>query len=94
MRAGLTPKQEELLAIIWRSIDERGIPPTVREMGAALGIQNNAVRDRIVSLMRAGAIQIEDRRARGIRVLWPRFAFIGPVRNDRDEVVFPPLQRS
>ena len=35
---GLTPRQQRILDFIARTVRERGYPPTVREIGEAVGL--------------------------------------------------------
>ena len=34
----LTPRQHKVLTVIRRSVDERGYPPSLREIGEAVGL--------------------------------------------------------
>ena len=66
----LTPRQQQVLDVIKRSIAERGFPPTLKEIGAACGIaSNNGVNDHLHALERKGAIERTPLVSRGIRVL-------------------------
>ena len=35
---GLTPRQRDILAVIRSTVEERGYPPSVREIGEAVGL--------------------------------------------------------
>lgn len=51
----LSPRQREILEFIMSSIDQRGVAPTYREIGAALNIgSTNGVSDHVKALMRKG----------------------------------------
>ena len=53
----LTARQAEVLALLERSIQTRGYPPTIRELGAALGIRSpQGVSDHLAALERKGHI--------------------------------------
>ena len=79
MARGLTARQAECLAIIRESVATRGFPPTLREIGARMGIgSTNGVNDHLKALERKGAIARDDELSRGIRVLDPT-AGIGSV---------------
>lgn len=54
----LSPRQRELLDFITAAIDQRGVAPSYREIGAALGIgSTNAVSDHIKALIRKGYLE-------------------------------------
>jgi repressor LexA len=54
----LSPRQQEILEFIRSVIDQRGVPPSYREIGGALGIgSTNAVSDHIKALVRKGFIE-------------------------------------
>lgn len=55
----LSPRQREILDFILATIDQRGIAPTYREIGAAVGIQStNGVSDHIKALIRKGYLSL------------------------------------
>ncbi len=65
----LTARQRELLEFIERFTAEEGYPPTIVEMGRAMGIRSkNGVNDHLIALQRKGYIT-RSSRARSIRVL-------------------------
>ncbi len=65
----LTPRQSEILEYIRTHIREQGMPPTIMEIGAAMGISSpNGVRDHLKALQRKGAIDLVAGSARGIRL--------------------------
>lgn len=54
----LSPRQRDMLDYIRTSLDQRGVVPSYREIGAALGIgSTNAVSDHIKALMRKGYLE-------------------------------------
>jgi repressor LexA len=54
----LSPRQKEILEFILAAIDQRGVAPTYREIGAALGIgSTNGVSDHIKALIKKGYIE-------------------------------------
>ncbi len=54
----MSPRQKEILDFMRSSLDQRGVVPSYREIGAALGIgSTNAVSDHIKALMRKGYIE-------------------------------------
>jgi repressor LexA len=67
----LAPRQRALLDFIAAYQDQKGIPPTIREIGEALGIKStNGVSDHIKALVRKGYLErVGDARAsRGVRL--------------------------
>jgi len=88
MRA-LAAKQKETLEYIRAFIAQHGWPPTHREMSQHFGVTHYAISERLLWMHKKGAVECAHGRSRGIRVVGPRFIFVAPVRNDRDEVVFP-----
>jgi repressor LexA len=69
----LTKRQGEVLEVIARHLDEVGYPPTIRELGDALGISStNGVNDHLKALERKGYLTREDGKSRTMRPLfWP-----------------------
>lgn len=66
----LTARQREVLDFIHLSIYGNGRPPTLREIGIALGIgSTNGVNDHLLALERKGYIKRDMATARGIRLL-------------------------
>jgi repressor LexA len=65
---GLTARQEQVLAYIRESIVQRGYPPTLREIGAHMGIRStNGVNDHLRALERKGYLSREDMKSRALR---------------------------
>lgn len=68
-RYPMTSRQREVLLIICRCIADGQAPPTLREIGQALGIRStNGVMDHLVSLERKGLVQRGAMRSRDISV--------------------------
>lgn len=66
---GLTNRQAQVLDVIRRSIVTRGYPPTLREIGGAMGIRStNGVNDHLRALERKGYLTREDMTSRGLRL--------------------------
>lgn len=69
-RRPLTPRQKEVLDLISESLDRRGYPPTLREIGERLGIRStNGVNDHLVALTKKGYLQRQDLKSRALRVM-------------------------
>jgi len=65
---GLTERQQQVLHYIRQSINERGYPPTLREIGAHMGIRStNGVNDHLRALERKGYLTREDMKSRALR---------------------------
>jgi len=75
MRAGetmhkLTARQKAVLEYISDSVDARGYPPTLREIGNHLGIRStNGVNDHLRALERKGYLTREDMKSRTLRLM-------------------------
>ena len=66
----LTDRQEAVLAIVRKSLVERGIAPTIREICVSLGtVSTNGVNDHLRALERKGYIERGNRLSRSIRLL-------------------------
>lgn len=71
----LTDRQEAILEFIRRSIRDRGYPPTLREIGAHMGIRStNGVSDHLRALERKGYLRREDMKSRALRPTAPKGA--------------------
>ncbi len=82
----LSPRQQEVLSFIERFLTDEGSPPTLREIGKALGIRStNAVNDHLNALERKGAIHRHRSRSRGITLADP------PARDESSGSVEVPL---
>jgi repressor LexA len=65
---GLTPRQHQVLEYIRQSINERGYPPTLREIGLHMGIRStNGVNDHLRALENKGYLTREDMKSRSLR---------------------------
>jgi repressor LexA len=65
---GLTDRQQQVLQYIRSSIADRGYPPTLREIGAHMGIRStNGVNDHLRALERKGYLTREDMKSRALR---------------------------
>lgn len=64
-RAKLTDRQQEVLDFIQTKIERDGYPPTIREIGAELGIRStNGVNDHLKALERKGYINRDGAKSR------------------------------
>lgn len=70
MARGLTNRQREVLTHIRAVLERTGRPPTLRELGARLGIRStNGVRDHLEALVAKGYLARDPHSARGLRLL-------------------------
>jgi repressor LexA len=80
---GLTARQQMVLDFIRQSISDRGYPPTLREIGARMGIRStNGVNDHLRALERKGYLTREDMKSRALR---PTNLGGGPVHSSNDD---------
>lgn len=69
MKHPLTDRQRQILNFILEQIDRRGIPPTIREIGARFGISSpNGVRDHLLALQRKGYLKRNPEKSRSLEV--------------------------
>lgn len=69
---GLTRRQQQILDVIRRESARRGYPPSVREIGEALGLRSpSTVHGHLVRLARKGYIRRDPSKRRAIELLWP-----------------------
>jgi len=97
----LTQRQKAVLDYIVESIQDRGYPPTLREIGNHLGIKStNGVNDHLRALERKGYLTREDMKSRTLRPTTPpsRGAVVRELRpqqrpNDDDLMEIPIIGR-
>lgn len=66
---GLTPRQQQVLDLIKRNIEETGYPPTRAEIASELGFRSaNAAEEHLRALARKGAIELVSGASRGLRL--------------------------
>jgi len=65
----LTPRQNEILELITKAIDESGLPPTRAEIATQLGFASaNAAEEHLRALAKKGYIELTPGTSRGIRI--------------------------
>jgi len=70
--ADLTERQKEILQVIQRLMEEKGVPPTRVELARAAGFKSpNAAEGHLRALARKGIIELLPGAARGIRITDP-----------------------
>jgi repressor LexA len=71
--AGLTQRQHRILAVIRDSVERRGYPPSVREIGEAVGLASpSSVAHQLSALQRKGFLRRDPNRPRAVDVRSPR----------------------
>ena len=69
---GLTPRQRRVLETIRNSVEQRGYPPSMREIGEAVGLTSpSSVKHQLVALERKGYLRRDPNRPRAIEVMHP-----------------------
>jgi repressor LexA len=67
---GLTKRQREILTYLMDTMQERGYPPSVREIGAALGLTSSStVHSHLAALEKKGYIHRDPSKPRAIEIL-------------------------
>src|SRR5450631_2439500 len=85
---GLTQRQQMVLDFIKQSIVDRGYPPTLREIGARMGIRStNGVNDHLRVLERKGYLTREDMKSRALRPTG--LAKVSPANGEGESNVIP-----
>lgn len=70
---GLTPRQRRILRFIERTVRERGYPPTVREIGEAVGLtSSSSVHAQLANLQRRGLLRKDPTKPRAMTLESPR----------------------
>lgn len=76
---GLTPRQRKVLEVIRASVESRGYPPSMREIGEAVGLtSSSSVAHQLATLERKGFLRRDPNRPRAIEVRSPGEAAAGP----------------
>jgi repressor LexA len=69
---GLTPRQRRVLEVIRDSVERRGYPPSMREIGEAVGLTStSSVSHQLASLQRKGFLRRDANRPRAVEVRMP-----------------------
>lgn len=70
--AGLTPRQRRVLSVIRDSVESRGYPPSMREIGVAVGLtSSSSVAHQLRVLESKGFLRRDPNRPRAVEVLLP-----------------------
>ncbi len=69
---GLTPRQRRILEVIRDAVEHRGYPPSIREMGEAVGLaSSSSVAHQLKMLEHKGFLRRDPNRPRALEVLLP-----------------------
>jgi repressor LexA len=69
----MTPRQQRIVDFIAETVRERGYPPTVREIGTAVGLtSSSSVHAQIANLERMGMLQKDPTKPRAMTLAGPR----------------------
>src|SRR4051795_9073019 len=69
---GLTPRQRRVLEVIRAAVERRGYPPSVREIGEAVGLTStSSVAHQLKVLQTKGFLRRDPNRPRAVEVLLP-----------------------
>jgi repressor LexA len=69
---GLTPRQRMVLETIRSAVEQRGYPPSMREIGEAVGLTSpSSVKHQLMALERKGYVRRDPHRPRAIEVVLP-----------------------
>ncbi|MEJ5915479.1 transcriptional repressor LexA [Pseudokineococcus sp. 1T1Z-3] len=86
-RDGLTARQRKVLECISDSVSRRGYPPSMREIGEAVGLTSpSSVSHQLSALQRKGYLRRDPRRPRAIEVVAPG---LPPVEADEASLLAP-----
>ena len=70
--SGLTPRQRKVLEVIRDSVERRGYPPTIREIGEAVGLSStSSVSHQLATLQRKGFLRRDATKPRAVDVRMP-----------------------
>lgn len=70
--SGLTPRQRKVLEVIRDSVERRGYPPTIREIGEAVGLTStSSVSYQLTALQKKGFLRRDPSRPRAVDVRLP-----------------------
>jgi repressor LexA len=71
--ASVTPRQQRILDFIARTVRDRGYPPTVREIGEAVGLtSSSSVHAQVANLERMGLLHKDPTKPRAVTLDAPR----------------------
>jgi len=88
---GLTPRQQKVLAHIKDSIEQRGYPPSMREIGTAVGLtSSSSVAHQLKTLEEKGFLRRDPHRPRALEVFLPEVMAARRAMSSADESSIDP----
>ncbi len=82
MKAALTKRQREILDFILSEIARKGYPPSVREIGSAVGLSSSStVHSHLAALEKKGYLRRDPTKPRALEVLDHRPRDFGPIQS-------------
>ncbi len=88
---GLTPRQQKVLAHIKESIEQRGYPPSMREIGSAVGLtSSSSVAHQLKTLEEKGFLRRDPNRPRALEVFLPEVMAARRSMSSADESSYDP----
>lgn len=86
---GLTPRQQRVLATIKDAIETRGYPPSMREIGAAVGLtSSSSVAHQLKTLEEKGFLKRDPNRPRALEVFLPEVMAARRAMSSADESTY------
>jgi repressor LexA len=90
----LTPRQQQILALVQSAIERTGAPPTRAEIAAELGFKSaNAAEEHLQALARKGVIELVGGTSRGIRLRSDTLRALNESRNKQYMLPLASLQQ-
>ncbi|HWB65581.1 MAG TPA: transcriptional repressor LexA [Mycobacteriales bacterium] len=78
--SGLTTRQRKVLEVIQQSVERRGYPPSMREIGEAVGLTStSSVAHQLAALERKGFLRRDPNRPRAVEVKQPASGAAAPI---------------
>ncbi|MGQ0626232.1 MAG: transcriptional repressor LexA [Sporichthyaceae bacterium] len=85
--AGLTPRQRKVLEVIRDAVERRGYPPSMREIGEAVGLTStSSVSHQLMTLERKGYLRRDPNRPRALEVRLPEGVEPAGLQDDTEAV--------
>ena len=90
--SGLTTRQRKVLEVIRSAVERRGYPPSVREIGEAVGLtSSSSVHHQLATLQKKGFLRRDPNRPRAVEVFAPHVEDEGAVNDARPAPAYVPV---
>ncbi len=87
---GLTVRQRKILEFIKESVEIKGFPPTIREIGDAVGLAStSSVSYQLISLQKKGFLRRDATKPRAVDVRLPGESYRNPLEDGQQHSAFP-----